>query len=194
MNALADFQDETVFFNAFFESSFFGKKQQHQVTKDIKQLEEDWLAATSSQQLPALLKRYNTTYFGALCSFSKKVARLVSLDSFTYLIDQAKKLNLPLSIRLFNSAGQQAAHQALITTRLQENLMLLNWQAGQVELEPSRFEFAFISRLPCDDACGWVSCLEIFGAEGELLLQVQGSCESQQAEDLRLRDIFSSLS
>lgn len=194
MNALANFQDESVFFSTFFEKGFFGRKEEHSVAKDIKQLEKDWLAARHRKQIPALLNQHNTTYFGALCSFSKKVARSVSLDSFTHLINQAKKLNLPLSITLFNSTGQQTSHQAFITSNMQENWMHLNWQAGCAELEPSQFEFAFISRLPCDDACGWVSCLEIFGAEGELLLQVQGSCEDQQAENLRLRELFSSLS
>lgn len=182
MNALADFQDETVFFSAFFERSFFGKKEQHQVAKDIKQLEKDWLAATHRKQIPALLNQHNTTYFGALCSFSKKVARLVSLDSIAYLTNQAKKLNLPLSITLFSSTGKQTSHQAFISSELQENR------------NHCQFEFAFVSRLPCDDGCGWISSLEIFGAEGELLLQVQGACEDQQAENLRLRELFSSLS
>lgn len=194
MNALANFQNETVFFSAFFENGFFGQKEEHQVAKDIKQLEKDWLAARHRKQIPVLLSQHNTTYFGALCSFSKKVARSVSLDSFTYLINQAKKCNLPLSITLFSSSGKQTSHQVFITSRLQKNCMYLSWQEGQAELDPSQFEFAFISRLPCDDGCGWISSLEIFGAEGELLLQVQGACEDQQAENLRLRELFSSLS
>ncbi len=182
MNALANFQDETIFFSAFFERGFFGKKEEHQVAKDIKQLEEDWLAASHRKQIPALLNQHNTTYFAALCSFSKKVARSVSLESVIYLTNQAKKLNLPLSIGLFGSTGKPTTYQACITS---------DWQ---IELEPSQFEYAFVSRLPCDDGCGWISCLEVFGAEGELLLQVQGACEDQQAENLRLRELFSSLS
>lgn len=194
MNALANFQDETIFFSAFFEQGFWGKTKEHKVAKDIKRLEVEWLAATHCRQIPILLNRHNTTYFSALCSFSKKVARSVSLDSFTYLIKQAKKLNLPLSITLFSNTGKQTSHQAFITSQMQGNCMQLSWQEGQAELEPSQFEFAFVSRLPCDDGCGWISSLEIFGAEGELLLQVQGSCEDQQAENLRLRELFSSLS
>jgi len=193
MNALANFQDETVFFSAFFERGFFGRKEEHQVAKDIKQLEDDWLAATHRRQIPALLNQHNTTYFGALCSFSKQVARSVSLDSFTRLVDQAKKLNLPLSLTLFGTTGKQTSHRVFITSQIQGNSMYLSWEEGQAELEPSQFEFAFISRLPCDDGCGWISSLDIFGAEGELLLQVQGSCEDQQAENLRLRELFSSL-
>ena len=60
MIALADFQDETVFFSAFFERGFFGKKEEHQVAKDINQLENDWLAATHRKQIPALLNQHNT--------------------------------------------------------------------------------------------------------------------------------------
>lgn len=200
MNAVAKFQPlnalefDAVLLGNFFEHHFFGGKKEHKVAKDIKQLETDWLAATHRKYIPALLNQHNTTYFGALCSFSKKVARSVSLDSFTDLITQAKKLNLPLSITLLNNTGKQTSQPVFITSNLQENCMHLSWKEEQAVLDPSQFEFAFVNRLPCDDGCGWISSLEIFGVEGELLLQVQGACEDQQAENLRLRELFSSLS
>jgi len=81
----------------------------------------------------------------------------------------------------------------MITTHFKKNILHLDWQEGHAELEPSQMEYAFISRVPCSDGCGWINSLEIFGAEGELLIQTQGSSDDQQAENLKLREIFSSL-
>lgn len=193
MNALVNFQDEAVFLNSFFETSFFGPKIEHKVAKNLKKLEKEWLKITHIKQIPILLNQHRTTYFAALCSLSPKLARSVSLDGFNQLISQAKMLNLPLSITLFGNSGKQTSRQAIISSSFKKNCLHLSWQDGSAELEPSRFEFAFITRIPCSDGCGWINSLEIFGSEGELLLQVQGSCEDQRAENLKLREVFSSL-
>lgn len=61
---------------------------------------------------------------------------------------------------------------------------LVNMQEKEIFIR-SFFENSFFE----SDLLG----MHFFGAEGELLLQVQGSCEDQQAENLKLREIFSSL-
>ncbi len=203
MNALVNMQEKEVFIRSFFENSFFesdlfgmhffGSKTEHTVAKDLKKLEEEWLAITHVKQIPILLNQHQTTYFAALCSLSPRLARSVSLNSLNQLISQAKLLDLPLSLTLFNNGSKQTSHPSIISNCFEKNRLHLDWQEGHAELEPSQFEYAFISRIPCSDGCGWINSLEIFGAEGELLLQVQGSCEDQQAENLKLREVFSAL-
>ncbi|GLR64236.1 hypothetical protein [Marinospirillum insulare] len=203
MNALAKMQEKEIFLRSFFENSFFENtlfgthlfelQAEHRVAKNLKKLEEEWLAITHVKQIPILLNQHETTYFAALCSFSPRLARSVSLNSFEQLITQAKAAGLPLSLTLFCKGSKHTTHQAIISKQIKKNCLCLNWQEGHAELEPSQFEFAFISRVPCSDGCGWINSLEIFGADGELLLQIQGSCEDQQAENLKLREIFSSL-
>jgi len=203
MNALANMQDKEIFLRSFFENSifentllgtlFFDPKAEHKVAKDLKKLEEEWLAITHVKQIPILLNQHQTTYFAALCSLSPRLARSVSLNSFEQLISKAKALNIPLNITLFSNGSKHTSNQAMITTHFKKNILHLDWQEGHAELEPSQMEYAFISRVPCSDGCGWINSLEIFGAEGELLIQTQGSCDDQQAENLKLREIFSSL-
>ncbi len=208
MNALVNLQEQenilNIFFDhglfdgcffdhGFFETNIYDSKKEHKVAKDLKKLEKEWLAITHVKQIPVLLNRHQTTYFAALCSLSPRLVRSVSLNSLNQLISKAKLLNLPLSLTLFSNGSKQTSHPAIISNCFEKNCLHLDWQEGHAELEPSQFEYAFISRIPCNDGCGWINSLEIFGAEGELLLQVQGSCEDQQAENLKLREIFSSL-
>lgn len=203
MNALANMQEKEIFLRSFFENSFFentlfgtslfDQKAEHKVAKNLKKLEEEWLAITHVKQIPILLNQHQTTYFAALCSLSPRLACSVSLNSFNQLISKAKVLNLPLSFTLFSNGSKHTTHQAVISSHFKKNCLHLDWQEGHAELEPSQFEYAFISRIPCNDGCGWINSLEIFGSEGELVVQIQGSCEDQQAENLKLREVFSSL-
>lgn len=192
-NFLNGFFDNCFFDNSFFETNVYDSKKEHKVAKDLKKLEKEWLAITHVKQIPILLDQHQTTYFAALCSLSPRLVRSVSLNSLNQLINKAKLLNLPLSITLFSNGSKQTSHPAIISNCFKKNCLHLDWQEGHAELEPSQFEYAFISRIPCSDGCGWINSLEIFGAEGELLLQVQGSCQDQQAENLKLREVFSSL-
>lgn len=165
--------------------------REHPMPQDLASLELEWRNMTDPQQISALLQRHKTTYFATLCSISPKLARSVSLDSFEQLLNSACQLQLPLCISMVSEGCIQTCKKALLKPCTTRDLLQLEWQEGQARLDPSLFEFAFITRKPLGDS--WISSLEIFGASGEMLLQVQGYNAEGRVENLALREVFSSL-
>lgn len=167
------------------------RHREHPMPQDLTSLELEWRNMSDPQQISALLQRHQTTYFATLCSISPKLARSVSLDSFEQLLNSACRLQLPLCISMISEGCVQTCKKALLKPCTGKGSLLLEWQEGQAKLDPSLFEFAFITRKPLGDS--WISSLEIFGACGEMLLQVQGYNSEGRVENLALREVFSSL-
>lgn len=167
------------------------RHREHPMPQDLATLELEWRNMSDPQQIPALLQRHKTTYFATLCSISPKLARSVSLNSFEQLLNSACQLQLPLSIAMISEGCVQTCKKALLKPFSGKGTLVLEWQEGQARLDPSLFEFAFITRKPLGDS--WISSLEVFGASGEMLLQVQGYQAEGRAENLALREVFSSL-
>jgi putative hemin transport protein len=164
---------------------------EHPMPQDLQLLEKEWRNMAGPEQLPQLLKRQHTTYFAALCCLGPKLARSGSLDSFEQLLQQAAQVQLPLSLSMISPGCVQTCRQAVITPRLEQSKLELLWPQGRAQLDPGQFEFAFVTRKPSKDA--WISALEIFGAQGDMLLQIQGATPPGKPENLRLRELMNSL-
>lgn len=188
---LQQYSDQDICHQILFDQDTAATTTGHQPPENLSLMEQEWRNLATPAEIPALLERHQTTYFAALCSLGPRLARSVGLDSFEILLKAASKLQLPLRFSFFSNGSIQTGRQALIQLRQEERQRVLNWGQGNARLLPEHFEFAFVTRKPLGN--GWTTALEIFGAEGELLLQLQGESLQGKPENLALREIFNSL-
>ncbi len=164
--------------------------------KDMTSFTQEWRLMASPNQVHRLLKRHQASYLGSLQRLDKKFAREVSLDALEQLLKQVQALpsapNKPcLEMRFFASGCLQEVVGELQAPRLHLKQMCLAYAEGCMHLDPQCLEEAWVVRKPQGE--GWVTSLEIFDDQGELIVQLQEHKLTQLPENLLIRQIFATL-
>lgn len=158
---------------------------------------QEWRLMEAPGQVAQLLKRYQADYLSCLQHLDQKFAREVSLNALFDLLKVVNQLPeadcKPVLEMSFLTAGcLQRVSGVLQPPRLQHKALCIAYAEGCLHLDPQLLEEAWVVRKPQGD--GWVTTLEIFDHQGQLLLQLQEKKPSAQPENLLLRQIFQTLS
>ncbi|SFC02169.1 Putative heme degradation protein [Marinospirillum celere] len=178
---------------------FAAQQDQKQLTPpaDMQQFSQEWRLMSHAKQLSVLLRRHQADYLPVLQHLDAKFAREVSLTSLSQLLkkwtglsDMTNKPRLKLSF--YTEGCMQAVSGVLQPPRLQHNQLCIAYADGCVHCDPQQLEEAFVVRKPEGD--GWVTSLEIFNGQGQLVLKIQEEKPECQPENLLYREIFQALS
>lgn len=148
---------------------------------DAKAFQEEWVSLKDTHDFFGMLRKYRVSRTQALRLAPKgNYAVKTSPDAFSRLCEMASKEAFEIMIFVGNKATIQI-HTGPVHKLMEYgewyNIMDPDFN---LHLNESKIESAWIVRKPTDD--GMVTALELFDADGEIILQMFGKRKPGQAE------------
>lgn len=144
------------------------------------QLESEWRQMTDVHQFFSLIRRHRTTRFAALQAVSSDLSRPVKLDALERVVEQAAATGMEVMFFVGSRGCVQIYTGKVSGFKPMKGWLNLFEPDFTLHADPSTFVHAFVTRKP--QSGGWVTSLEIFNAEGSLLLQMYGRREEGEPE------------
>ena len=158
---------------------------------DASKVEAEWRAITDVHQFFGLLKRHNLSRPQAFRAVPDDLARQVSNDALTKLLDQAQQDGNEIMIFIGNRGCTQ-----IFTGAVEKLMPMDNWinifnPTFTLHLQADHIHESWVTRKPSGD--GFVTSLELFAADGTQIAQLYGQRSEGTPEQARWREQVTAL-
>lgn len=152
----------------------------HHLPENPEQLVSEWRSMKDVHQFFGLIRRHQVTRFSAVQAVPGELARPVALSAFEAVVNAAAALEMEIMFFV----GSRGCVQ-IYTGKTRGIKPMRGWlnifeENFTLHANPETFAHAFVVRKPQNP--GWVTSLEIFDRQGQLLLQMFGRRDEGQPE------------
>lgn len=143
-------------------------------------LRQAWLAMTDTHDFYPLIRRFNLTRLAALQAIGDDLAQRVTPEVVEEMLDSVSRSGLPIMCFVGNR-GMIQIHTGSVKN-IQRKGPWLNVldEKFNLHLDTTRIDSVWIVSKPTSD--GWVTSMEVFAENGELIVQFFGARKPGSAE------------
>lgn len=160
--------------------------------KDRSQFRQAWLEMTDTHDFYPLLRRFNLSRLAALQIAGDELAQRVTPEVVEEMLDSVSKSGIPIMCFVGNP-GMIQIHTGSVKNILRKGPWLnIMDEKFNLHLDTTKIDSVWVVSKPTDD--GWVTSLEVFSENGELIVQFFGARKPGFAELSVWRELMLGLS
>lgn len=172
-------------------ATFKPKKLKQAHVQDKQGFRQAWLALEDTHDFFSMLQKFDVERMGALSDVGSDLAQQISSDSVREMLSAAARSGIQIMCFVGNT-GMIQIHSGSVEKIVQQGpwLNVLD-PTFNLHLNVDHIDSAWVVNKPTRD--GWVTSIEVFDKQGEMIVQFFGARKPGAPEQLAWRELLVSL-